>query len=170
MARQKRSHGGNGIIRALNLLAFLPLAGRAPHYGRLLLALATDPRVPASRKILLAAAAGYVISPVNLIPQRIPIIGAIDDVAVVVLAVDAFLVGLPSGLVGEKLDELGIPRAELEADLRHVRRMVPRPLREMAARVPDAIDGMALMVAQSGLDQRLRRIVLGRHAPEEVPA
>jgi hypothetical protein len=52
MARRKRSNQGIGLVRTLNLLAFLPLAGRAPMYGRLLWALVLDPRVPASRKAL----------------------------------------------------------------------------------------------------------------------
>ena len=40
-----------------------------------------------------------------------PLFGGLDDVLVVVLAVDAFLAGLPPELIDEKLDELGIPRA-----------------------------------------------------------
>jgi len=44
----------------LNLLPFLPLAGKAPLYARLLWSLASDARVPASRKALLGLAAeGY---------------------------------------------------------------------------------------------------------------
>jgi len=47
MSPRKRSSGAR-LTRAINLLAFLPLASRGPIYGRLLLALAMDPRVPAS--------------------------------------------------------------------------------------------------------------------------
>jgi uncharacterized membrane protein YkvA (DUF1232 family) len=143
-----------GLIRTLNLLAFLPLASKAPLYGRLLLALVADPRVPVARKALLGLAAAYVASPYDLIPERIPIVGALDDVAVVVLAVDGFLAGLPEDIVREKLDELGIDPRELDADMERVRRSVPRPVRQLAARLPDAIDGLVSFAAQRGLNRR----------------
>ncbi|HWH24482.1 MAG TPA: DUF1232 domain-containing protein [Candidatus Limnocylindria bacterium] len=171
MARRD-SKGGFGVIRTLNLLAFLPLASRAPIYGRLLWALAADPRVPASRKALLGLAAAYLVSPVDLIPDRIPFIGALDDVAVVVLAVDGFLAGVPDGLIDEKLVALGVPRSELEADLDRVRKVVPRPLREAAARLPAALDGVAEFIGERGLDARLRQTIMPRLSAnkEEMPA
>ncbi len=147
-------------MRALNMLAFLPIAGKAPLYARLLLALVADPRVPMARKAMLGLAAAYVASPFDLIPERIPVLGALDDVAVVVLAVDAFLEGLPDGLVREKLDELGVDPSELEADLERVRRSVPRPIRQLAARIPDAIDGVASFAAQRGLERRQRPTIM----------
>jgi uncharacterized membrane protein YkvA (DUF1232 family) len=127
----------------LNLLPFLPLASKAPLYARLLWSLASDPRVPNSRKALLGLAGAYIVSPLDLVPEWIPIIGAIDDVAVMVLAIDVFLEGLPSGLVAEKLVALGIPPDELESDLARVRRVVPGPVRALAARVPGLIDKVA---------------------------
>src|SRR5215213_6463758 len=101
MARQNRDGGRSRVMRTLNLLAFLPLAPRMPLYARLLMSLAADPRVPGSRKALLALAAAYVASPWDLVPDRLPFLGGLDDVVVVVLAVDAFLEGMPVGLVDE---------------------------------------------------------------------
>jgi uncharacterized membrane protein YkvA (DUF1232 family) len=161
MARSRRRRGG-GLLRVLNLLPFLPLAGKAPLYARLLWSLASDPRVPASRKALLGLAGVYIVSPLDLVPEWIPVLGAIDDVAVMVLAVDVFLEGLPEGLVAEKLVALGIPPSELEDDLARVRRVVPRPLRAMMARVPDAIDRLAERISDSGMDQRLRAAISAR--------
>lgn len=159
MSPRKRSGGLSRLTGAMNLLAFMPLASRGPVYGRLLLALAVDPRVPASRKALLALAAGYVLSPVDLIPERIPFFGALDDVAVVVLAVDLFLDGLPDSLIDEKLAELGVPREELDKDLRRVRRAVPAPLRSAVGRVPEAIEAIGAVVRTTGLEQRVRNIL-----------
>lgn len=149
-------------MRTLNLLAFLPLAPRMPLYGRLLWSLASDSRVPGSRKALLGLAAAYVISPWDLVPDGLPLIGGLDDVVVVVLAVDAFLEGMPAGLVDEKLAELEITRSELEDDLRRIRRAVPRSVRMAAARVPDALDGIADFVERSGLERRIRQMMEGR--------
>ena len=49
------------------------------------------------------------------IPDNIPILGGLDDLVVVVLAVDLFIDGAPEDLLREKLDELGIPRSDSSA-------------------------------------------------------
>jgi uncharacterized membrane protein YkvA (DUF1232 family) len=161
MARTNRSRG-RGLFRALNLIPFLPLAGRAPTYARLLWALASDPRVPASRKALLGLAGAYIVSPFDIVPERIPFFGALDDVAVMVLAIDVFLEGLPETLVNEKLVQLGIPPSELESDLARVRRLVPGPVRAAIRRVPGLLDRLAARVSGSGLDQRVRALIAPR--------
>ena len=165
MARSRRR--GTGFLRVLNMLPFLPLAGRAPSYARLLWALATDPRVPPSRKALLGIAGAYIISPFDLVPDAIPIVGAIDDVAVMVLAIDVFLEGLPKDLVNEKLADLGMSPTELEQDLARVRRLVPKPLRQVMLRVPNAIDGVAAFISDSGLDHRVRNMVSRFRGPSQ---
>ena len=45
-----------------------------------------DPRVPRRAKIAIVVAGLYVASPVDLIPEFIPIIGPLDDIVVVALA------------------------------------------------------------------------------------
>lgn len=125
-------------------------------YARLLWALATDPRVPMARKALLGLAGAYIVSPIDIVPERIPLVGAIDDVAVMVLAIDVFLEGLPETLLQEKLVELGIPRSELESDLARVRRVVPRPVRAVIARIPGFIEQVAARVAESRVQDRVR--------------
>ena len=169
MARRNKSRG-RGLLRALNLLPFLPLAGRAPMYARLLWALASDPRVPMARKALLGIAGAYIVSPFDLVPERIPFFGALDDVAVMVLAIDVFLEGLPETLVNEKLVELGIPPSELESDLKRVRRLVPGPVRAIVGRVPGALDRLANRVGESGLDQKVRQLVAGNESEVEGSA
>ena len=107
MARTKgkRRVGGSGraLGRVLSMTAFLPVASRAPMYVRLIWALVRDERTPMSRKILLGGALGYLVLPADLIPDRIPLIGGLDDMVVVVLAVDLFLDGVPSEVLVEKL-------------------------------------------------------------------
>ena len=67
--------------------------------------------MPASRKAMLAGAAGYLLVGRDLIPDYVPVLGGLDDLVVVVLAVDLFLDGIPDDLLEEKLDDLGIDRA-----------------------------------------------------------
>ena len=45
-----------------------------------------DPRVPRSAKIAVAIAGVWLLSPVDLIPEFLPIIGPLDDVIVLALA------------------------------------------------------------------------------------
>jgi len=150
-------------MRAFNYLAFMPLASRAPTYGRLLLALLTDARVPWTDKAILAAAAGYVLAPFDLVPDFVPVLGAMDDVAVTLLAIDLFLERIPDDLLDQKLVELGIERRALERDLAQVRRMIPRPVRRLLGELPVVADAAGSLVRgalaamrRTGLDRRLR--------------
>ena len=45
-----------------------------------------DPRVPRSAKVAVAIAGLWVLSPIDLIPEFLPVIGPLDDVIVVALA------------------------------------------------------------------------------------
>jgi uncharacterized membrane protein YkvA (DUF1232 family) len=45
-----------------------------------------DPRVPRSARLALVAAAVWVASPIDLVPEFIPVVGLLDDVLVVALA------------------------------------------------------------------------------------
>lgn len=57
-----------------------------PAYLRLLIGLLFDPRVAIVDKLLVAGAIAYVVSPVGLIPDIIPVIGELDDLFVLTLA------------------------------------------------------------------------------------
>jgi uncharacterized membrane protein YkvA (DUF1232 family) len=152
----RRSRGRAGFSRALKLLAFLPVASRIPTYARLVTALILDDRMPASRKALLAGAAGYLVVGRDLIPDYVPIIGGIDDLVVVVLAVDLFLDGVPDDLLEEKLDDLGIDRAAFDRDIAQVRRLTPGPVRRTIRRIPDLVGGAGDVMKQLGLGPRMR--------------
>ena len=45
-----------------------------------------DPRVPRSAKVAIAFAGLWVLSPIDLIPEFLPVIGPLDDIIVVALA------------------------------------------------------------------------------------
>ncbi len=152
----KRSRRASLTARALSMMAFLPVASRAPMYARLVFALVQDGRVPVTRKALLAGALGYLLLGRDLIPDDIPVIGGIDDLIVVVVAVEVFLDGIPELLLAEKLDELGIDRAAFERDVDRVRRIIPRPIRRALHEVPRAADAAADLVAGSAIGARLR--------------
>lgn len=64
---------------------------KIPAYLRLLWGLLTDERVSTIDKVLVAAAIGYVIMPFDLIPDFIPVIGEIDDIYVIMLALNRLI-------------------------------------------------------------------------------
>ncbi|CAN5495754.1 hypothetical protein BH20CHL7_BH20CHL7_16120 [soil metagenome] len=156
--RQQRRGGIGraGVGRMLSLLAFLPVASRIPDYARLVGALVLDDRVPGERKLLLGAAAGYVVIGRDLVPDSAPIIGGLDDLVVVVLAVDLFLDGVPQDLLDEKLRELDIDRLAFDRDIAQIRRLTPSPVRRTIRRVPALISGAGDAINQLGLGPRLR--------------
>lgn len=154
--RRRGSRGRAGFSRALKLLAFLPVASRIPTYARLVTALVLDDRMPAGRKALLAGAAGYLVIGRDVIPDSVPILGGVDDLVVVVLAVDLFLEGAPDDLLEEKLDELGIDRASFDRDIAQIRRLTPGPVRRTIRRVPDLVGGVGDVLKQLGLGPRMR--------------
>ena len=45
-----------------------------------------DPETPKYVKLLIAAALGYLITPVDLLPDTLPVLGWVDDVAVLAFA------------------------------------------------------------------------------------
>ena len=150
------SGSGRALGRVLSMTAFLPVASRAPIYARLIWALLRDERTPMARKVLLGGALGYLILPADLIPDRIPLIGGLDDLVVVVLAVDLFLDGVPSEVLVEKLDELGIERGAFERDVAQIRRLMPAPVRRAIRRVPQAIGLGAGALRSTGLGPRVK--------------
>ena len=148
---------GSGLLgRAVGIMAFLPLASRAPIYARLIFALLTDDRTPANRKVLLAGAAGYLLIGRDLIPDEIPLLGGLDDLVVVVLAVDLFLDGIPKDLLYEKLSELDIERSAFEEDMARVRRLTPGPVRKTIRRIPQLIGQAGEAFEHTGLGPRFR--------------
>jgi uncharacterized membrane protein YkvA (DUF1232 family) len=152
----KRSSSRAGVSRFVSLLAFLPVASRVPDYARLIGALVLDERMPSDRKVLLGAAAGYIVVGRDLVPDSIPLIGGLDDIVVVVLAVDVFLDGVPPELLQEKLDDLGIDRAAFDRDVAQIRRLTPGPVRRTIRRVPGLITAAGRAIDRSGIVPRAR--------------
>jgi len=72
--------------RDRNEQTWLELATFLVDVGRLLWAVARDPRVPWAAKAVAAGSLVYVVSPVDLVPDFIPGLGRVDDVFLVARA------------------------------------------------------------------------------------
>lgn len=68
---------------------------------------ARDPRVPLAAKLVAAAVAAYALSPIDLIPDFIPVLGYLDDLIIVPAGIWLAVKLIPA----ELMDEL---RAEAE--------------------------------------------------------
>ena len=69
-----------------------------------------DPRVPWYAKILAVAVAAYALSPIDLIPDFIPVIGYLDDLVIVPLGIWLVVSLIPGDVMAEcraKADEAG---------------------------------------------------------------
>lgn len=66
----------------------VPWVLAVPDFFVMMVRLARDPRVPTAYKIMAGVVVAYFISPVDLIPDPIPILGELDDLAVAIFALD----------------------------------------------------------------------------------
>lgn len=102
-----------------------------PHMVVLLARLLRDPRVPLRRKLVAGAAAAYVVSPIDLLPDAIPVLGRMDDLVVVALAVDHLMRSVPEEIVHGhwpgSLDALELTAAIVE----WIAELVPKPLKQI---------------------------------------
>ncbi len=78
-----------------------------PNLVKLIGRLVKDPRVPRRAKITLGLAGVYAVSPVDLIPEVIPVIGWADDVLLMLFAIDALIDRAGPEIVEEHWDGPG---------------------------------------------------------------
>ena len=70
-----------------------------PDIARLMGRLLGDSTLPRSAKIALAAAAVYLLSPIDLIPDVVPFVGYLDDLMLAALLVDGIFNHVDRGLL-----------------------------------------------------------------------
>ena len=95
-----------------------------PTYARLVWGLARDVRTPVGLKILLGAAITYVVTPLDLIPDIVPILGHADDLTVLLLVLDVFISNAPAAVREEHLARAKTGTATLDEDLAQLRSLL----------------------------------------------
>ena len=76
-----------------------------PRVAKLMYHLLRDKRVPWTAKAALAGAAAYFASPIDLIPDWIPVVGYLDDILVVGIAINYVLAMVPEDVIVEHWGE-----------------------------------------------------------------
>lgn len=97
--------------------ALRALLGRLPAYGRLYWRLLRQGGLDRGQRALALGALAYTVSPVDLVPGVIPVIGQLDDLAVALLGLRLLLRRLPPAVVEQHLAAVGLNLAQLDADL-----------------------------------------------------
>jgi len=81
---------------------------------KLLYYLMADRRVHPLAKLIPVGVVAYIVSPVNLIPDFIPVLGQLDDAAVIMLGLRLFFEVAPPEVVREHLERMAKPVTDAE--------------------------------------------------------
>ena len=106
-----------------------------PNLVKLIGRLLTDPRVPRRAKVVLGFAAAYVASPIDLIPEFIPVIGWADDLLILVYALDSLIDRAGTEIVEEHWDGPGDLLSLIREIMGMGRNLVPKPLSRVIERL-----------------------------------
>lgn len=106
-----------------------------PNLAKLVARLLADPRVPRRSKIALGMAAAYVVSPIDLIPEIIPVLGWLDDLLILTYVIDRVIERAGPELVQEHWDGPGDLLGLIRDVLGLASNVIPRPLRVVIDRL-----------------------------------
>lgn len=106
-----------------------------PNIVKLVGRLLKDPRVPRRAKITLGLAAAYVVSPVDLIPEIVPVIGWADDIIILMFALDSLIERAGEEVVQEHWDGPGDLLSLVRDVVGLSRNLVPRRLSNLIDRI-----------------------------------
>lgn len=102
----------------MNLVGILkPIVGRMPVYVRLMYMLYSDPAVSRRRKVHLSVGLLYAVSPIDLVPGFIPVVGQLDDIAIALSALIGALKRIPPDRRNDYLSKTCLSMELIERDL-----------------------------------------------------
>jgi len=116
------------------------LVFKLPTYARMVWGIMRDPRTPIGLKGLLAAALAYVVFPVDLVPDVIPILGQADDLTVLLLVLDLFIQNAPAEVKAEHAARARNGTADLDRDLQRLRRLMGDRFDRIRDNLPELLD------------------------------
>ncbi len=111
------------------------LAMMLPNLVKLLGRLVKDGRVPRRSKLLIGAVLVYMASPVDLIPDAIPVVGLADDVLLAAYAVNHLLSTSGEQVVSEHWDGPDDILELIQNILDTTSNMIPQPLKRWVDRL-----------------------------------
>jgi uncharacterized membrane protein YkvA (DUF1232 family) len=116
------------------------LVVKLPTYARVVWGIVRDPRTPIGLKGMLAAALAYVVMPIDLVPDAIPILGQADDLTVLLLVLDMFIQNAPAEVRAEHTARAKNGTADLDRDLAKLRSLMGGRFDQVRDTLPDLLD------------------------------
>lgn len=116
------------------------LVVKLPTYARIVWGIVRDPRTPIGLKSLLVAALAYVVFPVDLIPDAIPILGQADDLTVLLLVLDLFIQNAPPEVRAEHTTRAKSGTADLDRDLEKLRGLMGHRFDRIRDNLPELLE------------------------------
>jgi uncharacterized membrane protein YkvA (DUF1232 family) len=144
----------NGRWRYLRLAR---LVVKLPTYARVIWGIVRDPRTPIALKGVLVAALAYVVMPVDLIPDAIPILGQADDLTVLLLVLDLFIQNAPAEVRAEHMARARNGTADLDRDLARLRLLLGDRYDAIRDRLPELLERYGQLRDPDGLKLALSR-------------
>ncbi len=77
-----------------------------PNFARLFMRLLRDARVNAGPKLLLIASVVYALSPMDFLPDLMPVLGQMDDLGILLLGCRSFLSLCPRNVVEQHVNDI----------------------------------------------------------------
>jgi uncharacterized membrane protein YkvA (DUF1232 family) len=116
------------------------LIWKLPMYARVIWGLVRDPRTPVHLKALLGAALVYLVVPIDLIPDAIPILGQADDLTVLMLVLDLFIANAPAEVRKDHLERAKNGTADLDRDLARLRSLMGDRYDQIRDSLPELLE------------------------------
>ncbi len=84
---------------------------------RLAWRLLRDQNVPLITKLIPLGALAYVLLPIDLVPDAIPVLGQMDDLAILLLGIRVFIAIVPRGIVQQHRDQMDGVTSQASKDI-----------------------------------------------------
>ena len=127
----------------------LPVFKRFPLYGKAAYNLYRTENLTRGQKIILGAGLAYLLSPVDLVPGIIPVIGQLDDVLIALFALRRVLKSLPPETRDRCLAHCGLKMEDLEKDLELLKKIAAGIARRAAGYAVSGALAVGKIAAQS---------------------
>jgi uncharacterized membrane protein YkvA (DUF1232 family) len=127
-------------------------------------------------KGLLAAGLAYVVVPIDLVPDAVPIVGQADDLTVLLLVLDLFIANAPEAVREEHATRARNGTAQLDSDLARLRELMGDRYDQIRDRLPELLERYGDLRDSRGMKRmlgewRARRVRSGTGvAPAEPDA
>lgn len=105
-----------GLWKGNSRVELIKIVAQLPTYTKLLWCLTKDRRVPVPARGMLVAALAYLISPIDLIPDFIPVLGQMDDVVVFLTVWRVFRSMCPEEVWQDQLQKVKAGESDFDRD------------------------------------------------------